>query len=991
MPKTQTKKTTKTTKTVKTAKAKAAKTSAVMTKKTASKKAPKVSVIIPFYNVEDYIEDCLKSVLTQTLKDIEVILINDASTDGTRSIAQKYADKDKRIKILDVKTRNGQGYARNRGIEIAKGEYIGFVDSDDFVEKDMFQILYNKAVQTDSDITMCQVREYDDMNGEYISSDYYALACLGTFEDNVFSAEDTKDCLLDINVALWNKIYKREYLLGTGEKFPEGFIYEDLPFFFGTYLPAKRLSIVWKSLYNYRINRKNSTMQQFNNKILDRPPMVSLTFEKIKKVPYFEEIKQKVQGWMIDDLFHRYVLMKEPYHKEFFFLMKRVFENLQIENPEDNYWKCLYHFQGYNYVMNNTFEDFNQIIFNNYVDVHEMEKLFESKTILAAELHARFDRVYEDFKKTYDYTDDKVKERAGWITAETDEKINKVYEDISKNYEYTNQKDEEIKSLIHPIYEDISKNYDYTNQKDEEIKAIIQETFEEISKNYDYTNEKNEELKAEIQKQLDEGFSAEKLTEFHEEIKAEIKQNIEYVANVFKETTNKKLENASEKITRKSFEYANEQYDKLKFEMVRNLSDAAQKLREHAKSKAAEVKDELKSDIATTVSATSQTLTKSTNDKISELYDEISKSYNYTNEKGDELKLEVMKSLDKMSSELTDNTNSRLTSLYDDISKNYDFTKEQNQEIKDEFTQKLEEERNNSIDREKQIYEHASKIAKDAWGHADDIFKEAQNEIETSSKEIYDAIDNNFSRLYDEIFAQKNYAEEDMDKKIALVYDQINEQNEYFNNVNNGFKNELNTALDNMLSDSNYRQELIFNEINKNLQYTNDLSNNIKNDLYSHIDNKSAGLYGDIKDLSYVVQNNYDDLIKKQSDLKETTEKLFGQLQTGNEEQISAVRGDLNNKFNEVSGIINNTQGQINEMIDNIKNIIEQEKQNNNTIIKQMKSEFMSILDAQQKHHNNEVTELREQIKKLESDLREEMKSPVTKLLEKYQRKSEKQ
>lgn len=986
MPKTKTTKITKAKKTIKETKASAAKA-----KKTSAKKAPKLSVIIPFYNVEDYIDDCLKSVLTQTLKDIEIILINDASTDGTRSIAQKYANKDKRIKIIDVKTRNGQGYARNRGIEIAKGEYIGFVDSDDFVEKNMFEVLYNKAVETDSDITMCQVREYNDMNGEYVSSDYYALACLGSFEDSVFSAEDTKDNLLDINVALWNKIYKREYLLGTGEKFPEGFIYEDLPFFFGTYLPAKRLSIVWKSLYNYRINRKNSTMQQFNNRILDRPPMVSLTFEKIKKVPYFEEIKQKVQGWMIDDLFHRYVLMKEPYHKEFFFLMKRVFENLHIENPEDNYWKCLYHFQGYNLVMNNSFEDFNQVIFNHYVDVHEMEKLFESKTILAAELYAKFDRVYEDFKKNYDYTDGKIQERAGWITAETDEKINKVYEDISKNYDYTNQKDEEVKALIHPIYEDISKNYDYTNQKDEEIKAIIQETFDEISKNYDYTNQKNEELKAEIEKQLNELFSTEQLSKFHEEIKAEIKENISYVANLFKESTNKKLENTSEKIIRKSYEYSNEQFDKLKFEMVRSISDAAQKLREHTKSKVAELKDEIKSDIATTVSATSQTLTKSTNDKISELYDEISKSFNYTNEKGDELKLEVMKNLDKMSSDLTDNTNSRLTALYDDISKNYDFTKEQNQEIKDEFNQKLEEERNNSIDREKRIYEHASTIAKDAWGHADDIFKEAKNEIETKNKEIYDAIDNNFSRLYNEIYAQKSYAEDDADKKIALVYDQINEQNEYFNNANKVIKNELNSAIDNIINDSNHRQEQIFNEINKNLQYTNDLSNNIKNDLYSHIDNKSEGLYGDIKDLSYVVQNNYDDLIQKHSDLKETTEQLLEKMQTGNEEQLSSVRGEIHNKFDEFSGIINNTKEQFNVIADNIKNIVEQEKQNNNAIIKSMKSEFMSIIEAQQKHHNNEVTELREQIKQLEIDLREEMKSPVAKLLEKYQKKSEKQ
>ena len=91
----------------------------------------KVSVIIPFNNVEAYIAQCLESVKNQTLKDIEVILINDASSDNSAAIAQKYAVSDSRFKIITLDKRMGQGYARNRGIEAAKGAYIGFVDSDD--------------------------------------------------------------------------------------------------------------------------------------------------------------------------------------------------------------------------------------------------------------------------------------------------------------------------------------------------------------------------------------------------------------------------------------------------------------------------------------------------------------------------------------------------------------------------------------------------------------------------------------------------------------------------------------------------------------------------------------------------------------------------------------------------------------------------------------------------------------------------------------------
>lgn len=429
---------------------------------------PKVSVIIPFNNVENYIDECLNSVLNQTLDDIEVIMINDASTDATPAIVSKYAEKDSRIKVLNIEERKGQGFARNRGIEIATGEYIGFVDSDDFIEPDMFELLYNSAKNNDTDISMCQVREYDDINEKYITSDYYSLAPLSAFGENVFSAEDTKNSILDINVALWNKVYKREFLIEIGEKFPEGFIYEDLPFFFGTYLPAKRIQIVWKNLYSYRINRKNSTMQQFNNKILDRLPMVSLTYEKLKSVPYLSDLKQKIQGWIINDLFHRYSLLKENYHKEFFFLMKKVFQSLDIENLEDDYWKKVYHFQGYILVMNNSFEDFNNKVFTEYLDIHKVEDRLRSEMIDIEELDRRFNLIYEDLGKTYKYTEDLTSSVSNKIN-EISEEIHKVIDTVKNEFDTEiSNKSEEIKNntdvKISQVYDEITKNYKYTEE-----------------------------------------------------------------------------------------------------------------------------------------------------------------------------------------------------------------------------------------------------------------------------------------------------------------------------------------------------------------------------------------------------------------------------------------------------------------------------------------------------------------------------------------------
>ncbi len=538
---------------------------------------PKVSVIIPFNNVENYIEECLNGVLSQTLEDIEVILINDASTDRTLEIVEGYLQKDSRIKLINITERKGQGFARNRGIEIATGEYIGFVDSDDFIEPDMFACLYNSAKANDTDISMCQVREYDDINENYITSDYYSLSCLSSFQNDVFSAEDTKDCILDINVALWNKIYKREYLNNIGEKFPEGFIYEDLPFFFGTYLSAKRIQIVWKNLYSYRINRKNSTMQQFNNKILDRLPMVSLTYEKLKKVPYLSDLKQRIQAWIINDLFHRYSLLKENYHKEFFFQMKKIFQSLEIENIEDDYWKRVYHFQGYLLVMNNTFEDFNNKVFTEYLDIHKVEDRLRSEIIGIEEIDTRFNSVYQEITKNYKYTEDLFSELKD-KNVEFSNEIKKVFEDIELNRTelYSNIEKNNINieqktdSKISDVYEEITKNYKYTeelfsklneekseiyNKIEDEKSGLVKDTdlkisqiYDEITKSYKYTEElfsKLNEETSEIYNKIEEEKSGLvkdtdiKISQIYDEITRNYKYTEELVQRNFEKLDSK--------------------------------------------------------------------------------------------------------------------------------------------------------------------------------------------------------------------------------------------------------------------------------------------------------------------------------------------------------------------------------------------------------------------------------------------------------------------
>ncbi len=536
---------------------------------------PKVSIIIPFNNVESYISECLESVLNQTLSDLEVICINDASTDGTLDIVKKYLSNDSRIRLIELPERKGQGYARNRGIEIATGEYIGFVDSDDFVKLDMFGALYNLAKENDNDITMCQAVEYDDVSGQYIQSDYYSLSPLRSFSNGVFSAEDSKQVILDINVALWNKIYKRSYLQGLNEKFPEGFIYEDLPFFFGTYLPAKRVQIVWKDFYVYRINRKNSTMQQFNNKILDRVPMVSLTYEKMKKTQYLFDMKKSLQAWIINDLFHRYSLLKEHYQKEFFFLMKKVFQNLEIEDTEDSFWKRVYHFQGYLLVINNSFEDFNQKVFNEYLDIHKVEDRIRSIVVDSDIVDSKISHVYEEITKNYEYTNElrdaskfeitevekkllsnveeikndviqQLNASSDVLVVQTDEKISKVYEEITKNYAYTNELRDASKFEITEVEKKLLSNVEETKKIIAEKYVVLYENLKDLS----YVVYDDKALLLDKISDLNKAF--EEKTEYD---KNEIKEILNQIQNEFntkvlskQKETQKEIENITKRI-----------------------------------------------------------------------------------------------------------------------------------------------------------------------------------------------------------------------------------------------------------------------------------------------------------------------------------------------------------------------------------------------------------------------------------------------------------
>ena len=206
----------------------------------------KVSVIIPVYNVENYLRKCLDSLVNQTLKDIEIIVVNDGTTDNSQEIINEYVKKYPKKVVSIIQENGGQGAARNTGLLHAKGEYIGYVDSDDYVEENMYEELYKKAKEEDSDIVIC---------GNNVVKENYEL----------FSKEDVDKEFLLGKMDVWNKIYKKNIIVDNKIQFRSKVWYEDLDFTMKVYFSSKKISYVDKPLYNYLL-REGSTMNNNNIK-----------------------------------------------------------------------------------------------------------------------------------------------------------------------------------------------------------------------------------------------------------------------------------------------------------------------------------------------------------------------------------------------------------------------------------------------------------------------------------------------------------------------------------------------------------------------------------------------------------------------------------------------------------------------------------------------------------------------------------------------------
>lgn len=217
----------------------------------------KISVVVPVYNVEKYLKECIDSIINQTLEDIEIICVNDGSTDSSLEILNDYAKKDSRIIVIN-KSNSGYGHTMNMGLNAASGEYIGIIESDDFADKNMFEDLYKLAKESDADI----------VKGDWYN--YWSKNKFARKNNRISSAKTLKltnakqdKSLLRINPSVWSAIYKKEFLNKYNIRFLEtpGASYQDLAFSFKVFALAEKVILTDKAYLYYRQDNMNSSVK----------------------------------------------------------------------------------------------------------------------------------------------------------------------------------------------------------------------------------------------------------------------------------------------------------------------------------------------------------------------------------------------------------------------------------------------------------------------------------------------------------------------------------------------------------------------------------------------------------------------------------------------------------------------------------------------------------------------------------------------------------
>lgn len=384
-----------------------------------------ISIIMPVYNTEMYLETAILSVLMQTNGDFELICIDDCSTDSSLDILKRFSTLDSRIKLLKNDVNRGLSYNRNRALEVAKGDYIFFLDSDDWISLNTLEILQSVVETNDVDMVIFKFITYwEDLNNFSIEP-FYDMKFMDKFIGKVFNHYDLDpNSLFDIPGASCNKLYSKDFLTKRDFKFPEGLIFEDVAVFFENMIKANKIYLVNEYLYNRR-RRKNSITTSTGKKLLDS---IEIAKDLINVFIHDDEIYNRYKKGAINITFSfmrsKYNSIDEEFKEEYlqksFLLIQEFNNNYKLKNDiEENlnknnlefYNKIKYN-KNYECDLENfrlTFGD--EIVFSDMKITEKFEEVFLNNKLIYENNKKEFLRfIFEKLKEKCTYCNDNVKD-----------------------------------------------------------------------------------------------------------------------------------------------------------------------------------------------------------------------------------------------------------------------------------------------------------------------------------------------------------------------------------------------------------------------------------------------------------------------------------------------------------------------------------------------------------------------------------------------------
>lgn len=406
-----------------------------------------VSVIVPVYNAEKYLRECVESIIKQTLQDIEIIFVDDGSTDASLSILQEYAAKDERIRIING-NHNGGGAARNLGMEEAAGEYLSFFDSDDWMEPELLEKTYTQCKKTDADMAVFSVRFWHEATGA-VTDEVCGLRIDNLPDKEVFSWRDMPKYIFNsFHNWPWNKMFKASFVSEHGIKFQEIQRTNDLLFTTKALILAERITTVPEYLTNYRVRLTDSCQASNGAAPLDFFKAFYALKEFLTEKEIYPEVRQSFVNHALDGCVAN--LNTSDFSKEhkliFTRLKEDIFEKLDVLEHEDDYFypmnvECK-NLERFHNIMEKDYEGFllyraNELndLFHErlYLGYHDWQRIlgFERQV---ADLTRERDEVTEDRNRIVEE-----KENLGRELEQTIGERNQfraMYEDIRDSFSY---------------------------------------------------------------------------------------------------------------------------------------------------------------------------------------------------------------------------------------------------------------------------------------------------------------------------------------------------------------------------------------------------------------------------------------------------------------------------------------------------------------------------------------------------------------------------